>query len=60
MCIRSMRYFVAFFKKNEAVAIYNIVIGLPELIHGSAVKLQHLINVYRNVGNVARTSAVDV
>ena len=51
-----MRHFVAFFKKNEAVAIYNIVIGLPELIHGSAVKLQHLINVYGNVG----TSAVDV
>ena len=49
-----MRHFVAFFKKNEAVAIYNIVIGLPELIHGSAVKLQHLINVYRNVGNVSR------
>ena len=41
MCIRSMSYFIALFKKNEAVAIYNVVIGLPELIHGSTVKLGH-------------------
>ena len=44
MCIRSMSYFIALFKKkNEAVAIYNVVIGLPELIHGSTVKLGHLM-----------------